>query len=295
MVSRNRIPTLDEFLVDDSIAGPESPLSPREVAVTVRTVSGEVVLGPESLRQGMLAASLTARLAQPDSLVRLLHGESELADLDPILDKSGTGFLELTVVYTIEPSEEQRRKWIDQLDDGDSLAILPAVAQGDRKVVLAAIGRRADEMRHATPEIRRDRVFMADAARRQGEVLRFADVELRCDAEVMMAALEFGHASLRHADRSLLSNKEFMLAAVSFDGLALRYADSTLRSDRQVVLAAIEQDEDALQYAECDDAKVQKLRERQLAQHQAMGPCGILNGSLNDVRNQRFKATCGRC
>lgn len=278
MAARERLQTLEEFLgaasSDDfrsSIPLPED--TSQTILVTIRTVSGDAVFGPEPVYRGTVARTLKQHLKElrTDSLIRLLHGRFELRDDDLIEGGTRSGTLELSVIYTMEPTEEERQLWVTQLEDGHSLAHMPAAARADHHVVMSAVLRNPDSMQHAAAELRSDRAFMMTAVRRSGDALRYADAELRCDFQVVMAALEYDVSPLRFADRTLLADRVFMLSAVTIDGLALRYADSSLRCDRQVVHAAVAQDEDALQFAELEgDRKIDGLRRNRAAMQLAM-------------------------
>lgn len=268
MAARERLQTLEEFVGAASSVDcrPSLPLpedTSQTILVTIRTVSGDAVFGPEPVYRGTVARTLKQQLRElrTDSLIRLLHGQFELRDDDLIEGGTRSGTLELSVLYTMQPTEEERQLWVMQLDDGHSLAHMPAAARADHQVVLSAVVQNPESMQHAAAELRSDREFMMTAVRSSGQALRYADKELRRDSGVVMASLEYDVTPLRFADRTLLADRDFVLSAVALDGLALRYADSSLRCDRQVVRAAIAQDEDAVQFTELEgDRKIDGLR-----------------------------------
>jgi len=88
-----------------------------------------------------------------------------------------------------------------------------------------------------------------EAVARTGEALKHAAKELKRNKDVVMVALKTYGSALAFASLDLQKDKEVVLAAVMHTGGALEYASADLKQDKQVVLAAIRQDTAAIQFA----------------------------------------------
>jgi len=121
--------------------------------------------------------------------------------------------------------------------------------RADPEIVLAAVRRDVDGLRHASQHLRRDRAFMLEAVRANGNVLRYAHEELRADQEFVLACVQLDADTLQHASEELRADRQVVMAAVQIDGYALEYASEELQRDRSVVLAAVREEGGALEFA----------------------------------------------
>lgn len=124
-------------------------------------------------------------------------------------------------------------------------AVKTEAARCDAEVVLAAVRRHGEALRHAHERLRADTAIVLEAVRQNGSALRYADEALTADREVVLAAISaapggcFDGDKLRFAHESLRADRAVVLAAVSHFGSSLEYASTSLKADKEVVLSAV--------------------------------------------------------
>ena len=114
---------------------------------------------------------------------------------------------------------------------------------GDKDVVLPAVQRDGEALRHASDELCDDDAFVLAAVLRRGEAfgeaLRRVSIEQCGHMGVVLAAVKQDGRALQYASDELRDDEAVVRAAVQQDGGALQYASTRLRRDKAVVRAAV--------------------------------------------------------
>eukprot|EP00927_Polykrikos_kofoidii_P079491 TRINITY_DN76272_c0_g1_i1.p1 TRINITY_DN76272_c0_g1~~TRINITY_DN76272_c0_g1_i1.p1 ORF type:complete len:319 (+),score=36.26 TRINITY_DN76272_c0_g1_i1:55-957(+) len=222
------------------------------VDIIVRNLSGEIVFGPTTLPKSLTAKELATRVlegrvGQPCTL-RLLSGHVQLADDDSFEDCQ-TDTLEIfAVCEMLELTDQERAEWMCYVQPyvfPDVLASFPEAARADPEVVISAVRRCGQALRHAHATLRANKSIVLEAVRQNGLALQYASLALKKDKEVVLGAVQTCGCALQFADLVLRNDKEVVLQAVRQDVEAFQYASEALQIDTDVTRICRRSDEAA--------------------------------------------------
>ena len=97
----------------------------------------------------------------------------------------------------------------------------------------------AATLARASDDLQGNRSLVLTAVGQGGQALGFAAQHLRSDRDIVLLAVSSCGSALRFTSKSLKADKAVVLAAVAHDGGALRFASGELRNDEDVVRRAI--------------------------------------------------------
>jgi hypothetical protein len=221
--------------------------------VTVTSMSGAAVLGPEALPKDMSMEQLRTRtLSVTETLassVRLLAGTRELQDYETLADiTTDTVALQLNAIFSMGITDKERQDCIDRLQRlANSFYARPMSEEADG-------AEQAEESEWLMNQI--TSVFgqfsegaMLDSqvilkALELGEIVQsFVPESLWIDESFVLEAVRrgYGHCVMGLADDALKSDKRFMMAVVRHHGELFRWAKKQLQFDEDLALAAIGQ------------------------------------------------------
>jgi len=236
-----------------------------------------------------LQAAIEEQTGIPAKSQRLVVGSRELTGWDGL----GTAALAQEVsgrvdVCLVRRSPEQL-EWLQAIEDLSPTVVLewllheaPAALE-DREVILAAVGKNSNVLRHAASEVRTDPKFVLTAVAHSrlhvdhvalelladrefvltlirnrprthptwsvGKLMGRVAPALRFDRDVALAVVAIDAATLSFFSPEVRADRDVVLTTVAQNGSVLGRVHPKFRADRQVVLAAVAERGQALEHA----------------------------------------------
>eukprot|EP00439_Symbiodinium_sp_Y106_P031400 s6145_g3.t1 len=197
----------------------------------------------------------------------------------------------------VMPTQIEERVAVEEgleQDDGEQ-GCIDRELKTHREVVLAAVQKKGEYLKHAPKKLKGDRHIVLAAVKQNGDALEFAAPKLKKDREIVLAAVQERGPALRFAAEKLKEDRSIVLAAVTQNGNALLFAAKKLHKDHSIwrvanrsesekanALAAVQSDGKALQHTK------RELRRNHDIVFAAVSHCGLaLEFASEDLKRDR--------
>jgi len=225
-----------------------------DIVVTVRSLNGNIMFGPESLPRSTSCATLLEALVDPSQpqSAKLILGILELSRHEPIGNLVDDGIEELEVqgiVSTLKLTKPERREHQAILRGlvttgrrnrralrADALLQLPEAARADRAIVQEALDLDGCALEHVHSSLKADRAIVSEAVGSRSMALLYGHPQFLFDRSLVMKALKVGGvrdraALFQHLGHDFRADIEIAHAACLKDLENLKYIDVALRTD----------------------------------------------------------------